>query len=358
MEKLRVTFVSGHACIRCQKEAMGLASKGYKVNHIAGNLPSLFEHYNTFTVTPSLDHYIEAVKLYDKVTDIYHVQNEPSYFVTLLKEHSEKPVVLDVHDTFLTRVTHEEFEKSQEGEKTVNRYYTEERNNFQLADGLVFVSDPVKDITCDTYGLDQPSAVLPHFMPKRLYQYNTKEWLGGLVYEGRVDLKKRVQEVQSMHGFRYCDYEDLAKDAHELGLDFHLYAMRDNPEFMEVYKDISFVHPPKEYNKLLRAISRHDWGLVGNIHHTPQWEVTFANKLFEYIAACVPIVAMNAKHCGEFILEHDIGIVVDSVAELAERWGEHREKRANLIKKRNQFTMENNIHVLENLYEGVLNASK
>ena len=68
-------------------------------------------------------------------------------------------------------------------------------------------------------------------------------------------------------------------------------------------------------------------GLVGNLDVTSEWKVAFPNKLFEYIAAGVPVVAINADECADFITEYGFGIVVKDLYELAERWEEHTEIR-------------------------------
>ncbi len=133
--------------------------------------------------------------------------------------------------------------------------------------------------------------------------YDCKEWLGGLVYEGRIDLKEEIKISPVInHGFQYDDYEEFAKKAKELGIDFHLYG-RSDEEFMKVYKDLAIVQKPQPYQKLMMKLSRHDWGLVGNLHPTSEWEIAFPNKMFEYISACVPVVAINAKECEEFLVK-------------------------------------------------------
>jgi glycosyltransferase involved in cell wall biosynthesis len=351
---LNISFVSGHACIRCQKEALPLLEKGHKVHLVAGKIPGYYEQYSSFSYASGVNNYIEAIKMLDKVVDVFHVHNEPSWFVTLIKEHSNKPVILDVHDSWLARMTEEEAEKMREEGKDVSRYYSEERNNFQLADALVFPSKPFAKQIMDEYGLTQPHLILPSYLPESFYRYNMDHYWGGLVYEGRVDLGKEIEKDPNLHGFRYCDYEDTAKEAQKLGLQFHIYTTRNDEAFKGVYEGISYLHEPRDVDKLLKSLTRHDWGLVGNVNPTPEWEVAFPNKLFEYIAACVPVVAINAKECGKFLKKHKIGIEVKSLDELKERWDEHTEIRKTLIKKRQQFTMNANIHLLEELYGKVL----
>jgi hypothetical protein len=78
------------------------------------------------------------------------------------------------------------------------------------------------------------------------------------------------------------------------------------------------------------------------------------NKLFEYIAAQVPIVALNAGHAGKWIEKEGIGINIKTLDELEQRWDEHEECRNTLTKKRLGYRMENHIHKLEKLYEEII----
>jgi hypothetical protein len=296
---------------------------------------------------------LSAIKRFGDA-DIFHCHNEPSYFVTAVKEnHPDIPCVLDVHDSYAARLTSEEWEKLMDDGKFAIRLTTEERNNFQLADGLVFPGTVFSEIVKGEYALDQPSIVLPSYLPQSWFRYSMREYLGGLTYEGRVNTKEECEQAPNMYGFVYCEYEDLAKKAHELGMDFHLYTIRKEPEFRKIYKDIAIIHEPCNMKELVKNLSRHDWGLVGNMMKTTEWEVAFPNKMFEYIAAGVPVVAMNAPACAEFLESNGLGIGVETLDELAERWKEHRDIRKNLLKTRLKWSMESHIQELEGLY-GIL----
>lgn len=352
MAKKKVVMVSNHACVRVHKMALPLLESGeYEVHLVANRHSSFAENYSTFGHWLEVGQLNNLIKLHAKTTDIFHVHNEPSWFVTLIKEICpDKPVILDVHDSFLARTTVEEADsKLSNGEKPV-RVSTEERNNFQLADGLVFPGTSFGELVKKEFKLSQPSIVLRSHVPQRLYRYNMQEWLGGLVYEGKVQTNT---EGRVSHGFRYCDYREMAKECFDKGVDFHLYGARDDKEFTDIYKDTAIIHPPYVFDVLLRQISRHDWGLVGNIKEYSEWDYAMPNKLFEYIAAGVPIVAINAKECGEYVVEKGIGIAVKSIDELKERWREHTDIRKNLLKTRRAFNMEENISVLKELYDRV-----
>lgn len=352
---MNIVFLSYHACVRCQKEALPLIERGHKVHMIAWKPPSYVENYTTFTHCFDLHQFLAAVKLYSKTADVFHAHNEPSWFVSAVKEVCDVPVVLDVHDSFLGRSTPEEEEERISQGKRRTRVVNEERNNFQLSDALVFPGERFKNLVIGEFGLTQPAIVLPSYLPESLYLYDAKEWWGGLVYEGRVDVADELKDDDRAHGFRYSVYEQAAKECKDLGIDFHLQTVRTDAKFRETYKD-AFLHEPVGMDKLLRRLSRHDWGLVGNTYPTPEWDVAMPNKLFEYMAAGVPVVAINARECGDFVKEHGVGIEVESLSELRDRWAEHRQCRQNVYRKRKQWAMDAHIGKLEGLYRGLLHG--
>jgi hypothetical protein len=326
---------------------------------IANKTPSWVEEYTSYGRYFHIEQLAELVKLYAPIADVFHAHNEPSYFVSVVKEYAPQvPVILDVHDSFLARVTQEEEDTIRGEGKKIFRVTTEERNNFQMADGLVFPGQAFGDGVRSEFGLKQPALTLPSYLPRRMYRYDGRGWMGGLVYEGKVELKKDIASHSLGHGYRYADYEDLCKQAQSLGMDFHIYTVREDKEFKAIYDGISFLHAPRDMVHLVYSLQRHDWGLVGNIFPSPEWDVAFPNKMFEYIAASVPVVAINAKACSEFIEKYGIGITVGSLEELASRWSEHRACRERLIKVRQQFSMESHIGQLADFYQEVIHAAR
>lgn len=351
---MRIVMVSKIGCIRVQKTALPLIRNGHEVHLLARAVPSFAEEYKTFSFAWDIGQFIEAIALYEPMVDIWHVHNEPSYFVQLIKEYSRKPVVLDVHDSHIARVSADEWESGMDDGKHYLRITTDERNNFQLADALVFVSETVRDMVCREYRLTQPNVVVPCAVPYRLYRYKTKDWWGGLVCEGMMETRAKIERKPEMYGYAYTNYEDLAKECMRLGIDFHIYSNNTEDEFIDTYKDLCIYHSPEPYLDLLESLSQHDWGLVGNLKSYRALESVLPNKLFDYIAAGVPPVCMHAGESASLVLKHGIGIEVRSLEELASRWGEHRECRRRLLSMRWQLAMESWIPGLENLYRELL----
>lgn len=349
---MRVVMVSGHSCIRVHKMAIPLIEKGHEVHLVARKLSSFWQQYKSFLMCEDIEQYAEAIKLHAPKADVFHCHNEPSWFVSLIKEITDKPVILDVHDSYLARSTPEEAEEAlSNGEKHV-RVSVEERTNFQLADGLVFPGDDFREVVTGEFNLKQPALTLPSYVPRRYFQYDFKDWHGGLVYEGKVTLPSETKGYSS--GFRYCDYTDACKHTSDIGMDFHLYAGRTDEKFRKHYSfPHTFVHEPLNYEPLMACIGRHDWGLVGNVTKTREWDVAMPNKLFEYIATGVPVVAMNASNSSRFLEDTGMGISVSSPAELGERWSEHTKVRKRLFKERQNWSMNAHIEKLERFYEAI-----
>lgn len=350
---MNIVMVSGHSCIRVHKMALPLIERGHNVHLVAKKLSSFWQHYKTFAMCSDVEQYAEAIKLHAPKADVFHCHNEPSWFVSLIKEITDKPVILDVHDSYLARSTPEEAGAAMDRGENHVRITVEERTNCQLADGLVFPGEDFRGVVTGEFGLTQPALTLPSYVPKRYYQYDFKDWHGGLVYEGKVNLPEETKGYSS--GFKYCDYTDAAQKTTDAGMDFHLYAGRADEKFTKHYGSFrhTFVHQPLDYDVLMERIGRHDWGLVGNTTKTREWDVAMPNKLFEYVATGVPVVAMNAANSSRFLEDTGMGISVSGPEELAERWAEHRVVRKRLFKERQAWSMNEHIHKLEEFYRAV-----
>jgi glycosyltransferase involved in cell wall biosynthesis len=338
--------------MRVMKVAIPLIERGHEVHLIVEKITQFSNKFETISVYWDLEQLYAACRLHLDA-DIFHCHNEPSWFVTVLKDLGvNAPVILDVHDSCLLRKTSEEWlEQLESGhpDGAACPVSIDERNNMQLADGLIFVCDPMQEICTDTYNLQQPSLVLPSYVNKRFIRIDFSEWYGGLVYQGRIDTSTELPDRWRSF-FQYSDYREMGDKCREIGMDFHIYTSRGNEKVRREYDKHVILHEPQQYDKLIKVIARHDWGLVGNIRPHTEWRFALPNKLFEYLAGSTPVVSMHAEECSKFIEEHGVGITVSSVEELADRWSEHHELRKQVVAKRHQFTMERYIKKVEDFY--------
>lgn len=330
---MKIVEVGHHCCVRLLKQAVALIEKGHDVHVIGFKKPNYgHELFKTYALCKTIEQLEHCVKLHADA-DIFHVHNEPNWLLPAVKRLTDKPVVFDVHDSMAYRSDKVEFRSAIE------------RLAFEMADGLVFVSEPCKEITFSSMPelKDKPHCILPPYVNRKFFKLQDWQWVGGVVYEGRIDTDKSPEYVQ------YANYQELAQKFKELDIPFHIHTTDLPPPVMEYYKD-ALIESPFPYNQLLKVLGHYDWGLVGNIQEHKDWQVALPNKLFEYLAGGIPVVAMNAKEAGKFVEEQGIGISVKSPKELKERWDERARCQAEVMKKRFNFCMEDHIKIVEGLY--------
>lgn len=353
---MKIVMLTRHCCFRVLKEAIPLMERGHEVHLITNKLSQGSERLASTISYQDTDQLYAAIKMHADA-DVFHCHNEPSWFVTMIKDVNQRiPVVLDIHDSHLLRKTAEEDDAEQQENPESFRVAIDERNNFQLADGIVYVCDPMKRIVGGEFDLQQPSVVLPSYVPKGFYRIDFDRWVGGLVYEGRIDVNDELPKKWASF-FRYSDYLELGAKCKEIGMDFHIYTPRENEDVRGRYEKVAIMHEPQKIDRLIKKLGGHDWGLVGNIRPHTEWKNALPNKLFEYLAACLPVVSINAEESSRVVDEYGVGITVSSLEELASRWQEHRECRKNVVKHRMRFTMDSHIHVVEELYKKVIEAA-
>jgi len=342
---MKIVEIARHCCIRVQKQAIPLMDKGYEVHCIANKPPMFGDRYKTLTIYQHRAQMEEAIKLHEDA-DIFHAHNEPSWFVTIIKSiFPDKPVVLDCHDSFLLRV-----DPDAPYDPDRPKWSKDERDNMELADALVFVSEPMAQIVRETYWLEQPYVVLPSYVPEEFYRVDAWKLLGGVCMEGRVDLPQEIEQGREHWCFWYCEYTETARQFHERGIPFYLYTPGGTKEIQETYGQTATWKGSYPFDRLIRQIGRHEYGLCGNIRPHPAWQAAMPNKLFEYLAAGIPVIALNAKHPGQFIEEHGFGMAVENMGQVKERWMEHRDFRKNIARRSRDWAMERHIDKLEALY--------
>ena len=334
---LNVIFLSQHCCIRVIKEGLTLAQSGRCNVHFMQNRIANTEFVN---ILPTMSFWESRQNLADKIRnyakfDIIHVHNEPSWLGWLAKEvRSDMPVIFDAHDLDLCR-----YGEPNEDEKKV----------FDMVDGFIFPSEAYISDAWDRFKFRQPcevvySMLLRSFMPVQ----NNLPKLPGIVYEGGV--------LNGVEKFKYRDYRKLAKIITKR-YPFHIYP--NNSEFVEDYESCgASVYHPLPYLSLIRQLGRYDWGLCAGGHPSRQWMMSMPKKLFEYLAAGIPILAWGALEVEEFIKKYEVGTVLKKPDEIHLHYNDFEEYHGNIKKVQDKFTMESQINKILDLYQSVLGSSK
>lgn len=346
MRKPKIAFVAEANCLRVTKEAYTLRKLGYEV-HLITNQIRNYDCYNSIAFYETSFQLRQAIKVYSKYIDIFHVHNEPDYPATVVREVVPKAkIVHEMHDSNYWLLGKQTVSESEEKVK----WYDEEVAVL-CADAFVVPSKACKDELKSR--TDKPIAWIPPACPIDWYRTKMNGYNSGLVVQGGVSIYSRGQLDH------WRDYTMLLK-ALQGKCNIYIYS----PCFDATAADPLFNHYEKlatkvgkySYEGLLDQLGLHTWNLVGN--YSPNKEIMVAkysihNKLFDAIAAGVPSIIFDVVECIKIVEQYGIGISVKTPDELMERWDEHIEKRKNLMLYRSKLSMENYISRLTKLYEAL-----
>ena len=189
-------------------------------------------------------------------------------------------------------------------------------------------------------------------VPKRLkHKLSTDDGMLHIVYEGHLD------------GFQsggHYDLLEIFKGIARQGINVHIYPSKDN----ELYKNLAKVeklihyHGRRQPIQLMEELTQYDLGWAGfnttiNSMHT---DTVLANKLFDYVAAGLPVLSFPHKSQKRFLESNGLGIIINHPNEFDVLLNSsHLNTLMNSVnKKRFSFTMENQIMKVHEFYQDVM----
>jgi len=324
---MKVLVVSHRTCSRMLKQMVALSDL-IELHLVTHTVPqaNIFATVSYFHDVQGLKRALERYR----DADIIHAVSEPSWVVIACREVlPDKKIVYDWHDAQIWRS--EKAEHASAEERLVSNW----------VDGIIVPSEPCKALI-DT---KLPCVVLPPYVNEQHIAYNAWGYVGGIVYEGRIDPPEQKEFMD------YAKYVDLCNEFNKRDIAFNIFSpSASKPEVKKAYEGICTLNQGMPHDHLINYLGVFDWGLCGNLGKHREWDVAMPNKLFEYMAGGIPVIALNAEETGKFVKEHGVGIVVSSVEEIIERWDERDACQKNVMLKRHQFTMEKHIHAVKDLY--------
>lgn len=361
-DKPTVAVAGFHSCIRAYKMARVLKTLGYRVIWVANiRLPvhvpfHVFDGLVTYQLGqnagPGLmptdastmyDHFKTQIEFIDDQVDIYHWYNEPDWGVQQIREVSEKPIVFDLHDLRSDR----EF-----------IIYDDEQSAFDLANGILG-QGPVYEALAKERRPDLAKQgkigyiypCVPKFMYPNLDLIGTNigaPKLGGLVYEGGLSTgPSGGGELPYRWWLPFMS--ELAKKHIRVSCQ-----VSSGGNYNQYLANGIRIVPMQPYDVLLQQLVWYDWGLVGNCVKHPAFDAAMPNKLFEYLAAGLPVMVHQSKLVEEFVKEEGIGVVVDSPDDVVKAFPTASKYKENVLKARQKWCLEEQIYRLTNLYDKVL----
>ena len=120
--------------------------------------------------------------------------------------------------------------------------------------------------------------------------------------------------------------------------------------------------PTVDPSTLLRLLPKYDYGWAGfnEAANKAHIDTALPNKLFEYLAAGLPVLTLNHRALKRFLRERGLGIALDSPADLADELSRRDigKLRRRVSAARYEFTVEANASGPAALYRSLLKQSE
>jgi glycosyltransferase involved in cell wall biosynthesis len=359
---MRVLFLEQQPCIRALKIAVGLRSalpglelgfayQGKSLTEWYGAGDETFDRlwHLTGDARPALAAVVEEFQ-----PELVHSHNLPDALTVLATDlvAGRVPVIHDVHDLQSLRQTAYEDGFPEPGDPVEL-----ERRAIEGSDALVTVSNELLAEIRSRYKVPGPALVFPNYALQR----DLPPAVGGhrisepprLVYQGTL----------SVNGGHY-DLQEIFADLVGAGVSLDVYPNRDVPEYRELASRLPglSVHEPLSPAALLRELPSYDFGWCGfnETLNKAHLDTALPNKLYEYLACGLPVLAFPHRAITHVLKEQGLGIVVESARELGPELARRDlgKLRQRVGAARGRLTVEANIASVVELYQALVAAPR
>ena len=304
---MKILFAARHTCIRAIKIGIALADAGHDVGWIHGMMRAdlLPEIGPNYFATDYSDFAEKVAKLAPEY-DIVHAHTQPTEPVAIAKHAAgDTPVIYDVHDL----------------ERTLSGHFSDaEKAAFALCDGAMFVSYETANIVRSEIPRvnDIPVMVLYSKVPRRLVPSTAEPpWLDGMVFQGMLSdvFNQQLPEMAGVfRKFEIPFYVYTSTNANQRILD-------------QMAANGAVASRQLSYRALIRVLGRHTAAYVGTPDpDTLRFKTAMPNKLFDALAAGIPVIAHNAPAVMSYLEAFGCGSTIQDLGEIKEHYGIWRQR--------------------------------
>lgn len=311
---MKTLFLQPQPCIRALKYAKGLKRlPGEGVNIVFGylcyTLTELYGYGDEFFVKlVKLDKGNLERSVRDLVKkcepELIHSHNAPDLLtVSAIEAVDDIPIIHDNHEALSIRKTR--YYVNDYDEK-ISEYLEHEKIANEQSDGRIYVSEGVRDYIQRRYKVDAnkdlvfysyvSESAVPHSFKEKL---SKKDGQTHIVYIGTV-----TSRIEGSH----YDLREIFKGIANHKMHIHIYVSRfglKDKAYREMAETSRFIHyhGNMDQRSLLQEITRYDYGWAGfnRAKNEEHLDVAFPNKIMEYIACGLPVLAFPHKTLRSFI---------------------------------------------------------
>ena len=357
---MRLLFLQPQPCIRALKLAKGLkGALGEDVSLVFGyldrTLTELYgygdEFFDEFVILSREDPEKGISELAERYKpDIIHSHNAPDFLtLSAINAVDDIPIIHDTHDVLTMRKMGYYVG---DDEERIKEYAEEEKIANEESDGRLYVTEGVGDYIRKRYTVDESDLVFRNYVSEEMMpwdltdKFSDKDGEIHIVYAGTI--------TSQIEGHHY-DLRGIFREIAEQGFHIHIYAARDDEAYSLLDEEENLIHYHGHFDRkvLMRdELKKYDFGWAGfnDVMNKEHLDVALPNKAIEYIACGLPILTLPHKTLSEFVEEHKVGLVIHSFGDMKEQLFESNELKEIVIKKRYEFTIENNINKLIQFY--------
>lgn len=308
----KVLFIQSVPDIRTYKIAKVLRNRNIQVD-IMYLLMHPSEVYKGLKLP--YDNYIrlqEVNKIVDFINnsdyDILVSCNEPDFFSALLTV-SNKPLIHDCHDMMSLR-------GNISNDQIVVEYLANSKS-----DGNIYVTELVKKIAENKFQIaNKPVMILDNYILKEqlpdkfLSKLSEKDNEIHCVYEGGLT------NIENHHR----NIQDFFLKLAENKIHVHYYATFENRYYRALAEKSEYLHceDTKGPLELITDMTKYDIGLaILNVtdRNKTFLDTTFPNKVWDYLAAGLPVLCSDLLSFRNFLAQHNVGAIIDFSGDLAEQ---------------------------------------
>lgn len=348
---LRILECAAHHCIRCIKKMRALKKLGYEMHGMGNRVSYGTDEYETYSVWQNEEQLAEEIRSYINAgVNAISFDNEPDWPVPVIRKvinemgkQDEVKLVTDLHDL-----------------DSIRKGFVpkEEMELFNASDAVIYVSQPIQEITNKLHRYDRPNIVLYSYCNDDIIDYdpNLIPQRKALVYEGGANPKGDEMQNQ-MYSYRNIYW--IIKQLVEQGNETHCFL--GNLSAYDTFQQSGAVlYPPTIYDEMMHNLTKFKYGIVifnNEDGKKDQVNYTLTNKEFEMNQAGLPILACYCPETIKHVEKWKIGFTFNNINEItpdAEFHKHYLEVMDNITTVRKQLVMENFIFKLENLYARLL----